>query len=108
MDEYPIKPGMKLRPIKRKHIQEIRKYQNSTELLIRKLSFQRLVRDTTSIISEQDFRFQSQALAGFHQASEAFLTEFFENVNACAFHAKRMTIKPEDFKLVMALRGRTT
>ncbi|GLU06342.1 hypothetical protein SLE2022_233840 [Rubroshorea leprosula] len=49
-------------------LREIRKYQKSTELLIRKLPFQSL------------------------EAAEAYLVGLFEDTNLCAIHAKRVVV----------------
>ena len=72
-------------------LREIRHYQKSTELLIRKMPFQRLVREIA-----QDFksylRFQSGAILALQEASEAYLVGLFEDSNLCAIHAKRVTI----------------
>uniref|UniRef100_A0A8C9B8U2 Core Histone H2A/H2B/H3 domain-containing protein n=1 Tax=Phocoena sinus TaxID=42100 RepID=A0A8C9B8U2_PHOSS len=62
-------------------LREIRRYQKkSTELLIRKLPFQRL-------------------------ACEAYLVGLFEDTNLCAIHAKRVTIMPKDIHLARRIRG---
>merc|ERR1719343_1116202 len=79
-------------------LREIRKYQKSTELLIRKLPFQRLVRELTSDF-KTDFRFQSQAVLALQEAAEAYLVGLFEDTNLCAIHAKRVTIMPKDMQL---------
>jgi histone H3 len=79
-------------------LREIRKYQKSTELLIRKLPFQRLVRETAQNL-KTDVRFQSHALAALQEASEAYLVGLFEDTNLCAIHAKRVTIFPKDMQL---------
>ena len=85
-------------------LREIRRYQKSTELLIRKLPFQRLVREVA-----QDFRaglrFQSHAIMALQEASEAYLTSLFEDTNLCAIHAKRVTIMPKDIQLARRIRG---
>jgi len=85
-------------------LREIRRYQKSTELLIRKLPFQRLVREIA-----QDFRtnlrFQSSAIAALQEASEAYLVGLFEDTNLCAIHAKRVTIMPKDIQLARRVRG---
>lgn len=85
-------------------LREIRKYQKSTELLIPKLSFQRLVRE---IIQDQHvkLRIQSSALMALQEASEAYLTNLFEDANLCAIHAKRVTIMPKDIQLARRIRG---
>merc|ERR1719343_458314 len=79
-------------------LREIRKYQKSTELLIRKLPFQRLVRELTSDF-KTDLRFQSQAVLALQEAAEAYLVGLFEDTNLCAIHAKRVTIMPKDLQL---------
>jgi histone H3 len=85
-------------------LREIRKYQRSTELLIRKGPFQRLVREVARDFKD-DLRFQSTALAALQEASEAFLVGLFEDTNLCAIHAKRVTIMPKDMSLARRLRG---
>lgn len=85
-------------------LREIKKFQKSTELLIRKLPFQRLVREISQEY-KSDLRFQSQAVLALQEASEAFLVGLFEDTNLCAFHAKRVTIMPKDMQLAMRIRG---
>ncbi|KAL8160414.1 hypothetical protein V2J09_001951 [Rumex salicifolius] len=69
-------------------LREIRKYQKSTELLIRKLPFQRLVREIAQDF-KTDLRFQSHAVLALQEAAEAYLVGLFEDTNLCAIHAKR-------------------
>ena len=85
-------------------LREIRRYQKSTELLIRKLPFQRLCREVAQEF-KFDIRFQSHAIMALQEASEAYLAALFEDANLCAIHAKRVTIKPEDIKLARRIRG---
>nr|GEV45264.1 histone H3.2-like [Tanacetum cinerariifolium] len=85
-------------------LREIRKYQKSTELLIRKLPFQRLVREIAQDF-KTDMRFQSSAVAALQEASEAYLVGLFEDTNLCAIHAKRVTIMPKDMQLARRIRG---
>jgi histone H3 len=85
-------------------LREIRKYQKSTELLIRRLPFQRLVREVA-----QEFkvavRFQSTAILALQEAAESYLVHLFEDTNLCAIHAKRVTIMPKDIQLARRIRG---
>lgn len=85
-------------------LMEIRKYQKKTDLLIKKLPFQRLVKEIA-----QDFRcglrFQSTALLALQEACEAYLVGLFEDTNLCAIHAKRITIMPKDIQLARRIRG---
>jgi histone H3 len=85
-------------------LREIRRYQKSTELLIRKLPFQRLVREVAQDF-KPDLRFQSHAIMALQEASEAYLTSLFEDTNLCAIHAKRVTIMPKDIQLARRIRG---
>ena len=85
-------------------LREIKKYQKSTELLIRKLPFQKLVREIASSF-KSDLRFQSSAVLALQEASESYLVGLFEDTNLCAIHAKRVTIMPKDMILAKRIRG---
>ena len=85
-------------------LREIRKFQKSTDLLIRKLPFQRLVREISAEF-KSDLRFQSQAILALQEAAEAYLVGLFEDTNLCAIHAKRVTIMPKDMQLARRIRG---
>jgi histone H3/H4 len=108
-----------------KALREIRQYQKSTELLIPKLAFSRLVREIASEIST-DLRFQSGALAALQEAAEAYLVNEFERklqvsysqlvftiiliqiiivANLAAIHAKRVTLQKRDMVLVRSMRA---
>ena len=92
-------------------LKEIRRYQKSTELLIRKLPFQRLVREIANDIDvcpahlRGKIRFQSAAIMALQEASEAYLVGLFEDSNLCAIHAKWVTIMPKDIQLARRIRG---
>jgi histone H3 len=85
-------------------LREIRRYQKSTDLLIRKLPFQRLVREIAQEFNK-DLRFQSTAVLALQEAAEAYLVGLFEDTNLCAIHANRVTIKPKDIQLARRIRG---
>ena len=95
-------------------LKQIRQYQKTTELLIRKLPFQRLVREIASdseIITSPlcgKVRFQSAAIMALQEAAEAYLVGLFEDTNLCAIHAKRVTIMPKDIQLARRIRGERT
>lgn len=99
-------------PTKKKHryrpgtvaLREIRKYQKSTATLIRKLPFQRLVKEVAQDF-QPDLRFQSTAIMALQEAAEAYLVGLFEDTNLCALHAKRVTIMPKDLQLARRIRG---
>ena len=83
---------------------DIRHFQKSTALLIRKLPFRRLVREIA-----QDFKtdlwFQSAAILCLQEAAEVYLVSLFEDTNLCAIHARRVTIMPKDIQLARRIRG---
>jgi len=85
-------------------LREIRKYQKSTDLLIRKLPFQRLVREI-AMDFKTDLRFASLAVLALQEAAEAYLVGLFDDSNLCAIHAKRVTILPKDIQLARRIRG---
>ena len=79
-------------------LHEICKYQKSTDLLLRKLPFQRFVRELTQDVLG-DLCFQATALAASQEASEAYIIGLFEDTNLCAIHARRVTVMPKDLQL---------
>lgn len=89
-------------------LREIKFYQKSTDLLISKLPFARVVKE---IVQEhlgpdaQTLRWQSSAIMALQEAAEAFLVQLFEDSNLCAIHAKRITIMKKDMQLARRLRG---
>jgi histone H3 len=83
---------------------EIRHHQKGTKLLIRKLPFQRLVREIAQDF-KKDLRFQSTAILALQEASEAYLIHLFEDTNLFAIHAKRVTILPKDMHISRRIRG---
>nr|XP_005905164.1 PREDICTED: histone H3.3C [Bos mutus] len=85
-------------------LDEIRRYQKSTELLIRKLPFQRLVREIAQDF-KTDLRFQRAAIGALQEANEAYLVGLFEDTNLCAIHAKHVTIMPKDIQLARRIHG---
>ena len=85
-------------------LREIRRYQKSTELLVRKLPFQRLVREIAQE-NKSDLRFQGSAILALQEATEAYMVSLFEDTNLAAIHAKRVTIMPKDIALARRLRG---
>lgn len=85
-------------------LREIVRYQKSTALLIRKLPFQRLVREVTQEF-KTDLRFQGSAMLAMQEAAEAYIVGLMEDTNLCAIHAKRVTIMPKDMQLARKMRG---
>ena len=91
-------------------LKQIRQYRKSTDLLIRKLPFQRLVREIacdSEVIKSPlcgKVRFQSAAIMALQEAAEAYLVGLFEDTNLCAIHTKRVTIMPKDIQLARRIR----
>ena len=93
---------------------EICRYQQSTESLIRRTPFNKLIKEISQeyrICPEGpgtpsvQVRFQSMALAALQEATENFLVGLFEDVNLLAVHAKRVTVMPRDICLALRIRG---
>ncbi len=85
-------------------LREIRRFQKTTELLIRKEPFQRIVRKIVQKF-KKEVRFQSTAVLALQEASEAYMVGMFEDTNLAALHAKCVTILPRDLALARRLRG---
>ncbi|KZZ87528.1 histone H3 [Ascosphaera apis ARSEF 7405] len=90
-------------------LKEIRKYQKTWDLLLRKLPFARLVREVAIDMLPtgvgDELRWQSSAILALQEATEAFMVHLFEDTNLCAIHAKRVTIMPKDIQLARRIRG---
>ena len=86
-------------------LREIRRYQKSTDLLVQKAPFERLVREIAGDGWYSKFRFQSSAVMALQEASEAYLTQLFEDTLLCAIHAKRKTVMCKDMRLARRIRG---
>uniref|UniRef100_A0A8D0BVM1 Histone H3-like centromeric protein A n=1 Tax=Salvator merianae TaxID=96440 RepID=A0A8D0BVM1_SALMN len=85
---------------------EIRKYQKSTNLLIQKLPFARVVREICLDFTRGvDMQWQAMALMALQEAAEAFLVHLMEDAYLCAIHAKRVTLYPKDIQLARRIRG---
>ena len=105
-DDYKRSIGF---PIKKRRyrpgtlaLREIRKYQKTTDLLIRKAPFIRLVKEILhGKLGKTEIRMQ-QIVA------EYYLTNLFDDANLCALHAKRITLQPKDMQLALRIRGERT
>jgi len=85
-------------------LREIRRYQKNTNLVVRKLPFQRLVRELVKG-NEPDFRISTSALAAFQETTEMFIGSVFEDSQLCTLHAKRQTLMAKDMMLAKRIRG---
>lgn len=96
---YRHRPGVRA-------VHEIRKMQKSTELLLRRLPFARLVKEICErMFGAAMFRWEAEALEALQWAAEDYLVGLFEDCNLCAIHAKRVTIMPRDVALARRIRG---
>ena len=85
-------------------LRQIRKYQKSTDLLIQKLPFQRLLKEIAQGLNPT-LRFQSTAILALQEAAEDYLVKMFEQVNLCVIHANRTTIQVKDILLLRRMKG---
>jgi len=85
-------------------LREIRKYQKSTERLIPKASFTRVVREIASQL-KTDLRFGADMVNALHEAAEAYIVTLFEDCNLLAIHRKGVTITAKDIQLAQRIRG---
>uniref|UniRef100_A0A6C0K949 Core Histone H2A/H2B/H3 domain-containing protein n=1 Tax=viral metagenome TaxID=1070528 RepID=A0A6C0K949_9ZZZZ len=88
-------------------IREIRKYQGTTDLLIRKLPFAKVVREIQLEYTSQRFKWSASALLALQEASEAYLVGLLNDANLCALHAKRTTLMVRDIHLTRRIRGQS-
>lgn len=84
---------------------EIRKYQRSTELLVSKLPFSRLVKEVAESFTDTELHWNSNAILALQEASEAYLVGLLDHANLLAIHAKRVTLMKKDVQLARRIRG---
>ena len=92
-------------------LREIRKYQKSTDLLLRKAPFLRICKEIVDSIERRrrettsQLRFQASAVEALRESSESYLVAFFQETQLAAIHAKRVTIMPKDVGLWRRVKG---
>ena len=86
-------------------LKQIRQYQKSTDLLLRRLPFARVVKEISESLVSEPLRWQASAVESLQEAAEAYLVGLFDDANLCAIHAKRVTIQPRDIYLARRIRG---
>lgn len=97
--KYKFKPGTVA-------LREIRKYQKTTELLIPKASFARVVREVMEECSDSVTRIQSNAVLALQEATEEVISSVFQDSVLCHVHRQRVTLKPKDLALALRIRDR--
>jgi histone H3 len=85
-------------------LRQIRKLQKSTDLLLRKAPFQRLVREVATS-QKEGLRWAASAVAAVQEATESHLVSLLSDANLCALHGRRVTVFPRDLSLARRLRG---
>lgn len=107
-------PGTPVTPKQRRFrpgtraLMEIRRYQKSSDLLIPKMPFSRVIREIAQTMGgTKGLRFQSVAIMALQEAAEAFLVTLFEDSILCAIHARRVTLMPKDMDLARRIRGKS-
>jgi histone H3 len=96
-EKIRFRPGIKA-------LREIRKFQKSTDLLIHRLPFARLVKEIT-LEFHHSLQWQSVALEALQYAAEDYIIGLMEDANLSALHAKRVTVMPKDIHLANRIRG---
>lgn len=91
-------------------LQQIRKLQKGTEFLIRRLPFQRLIREIAQNYSipgaaNEGVRWQASAINALQEASEAYLIAIFSTSYLLTLFAKRNTLGPKEFGLALKIAG---
>ncbi len=84
---------------------EIRKFQKTTDLLIRKAPFQRLVPEIALKFGKRDLQMQSTAVLALQEAVEYFMVDVFSDTNLCVSHGKRVNIMVKDLVLACCIQG---
>eukprot|EP01115_Flamella_aegyptia_P002188 TRINITY_DN135575_c0_g1_i1.p1 TRINITY_DN135575_c0_g1~~TRINITY_DN135575_c0_g1_i1.p1 ORF type:complete len:137 (+),score=33.76 TRINITY_DN135575_c0_g1_i1:74-484(+) len=86
-------------------LREIRRYQKSTDLLLPKRAFERLVKEIAQDF-KADLRFLKAAVLALQNSAEHYLVGILQDSNLCALHARRVTVCPKDFHLARRIRGK--
>ena len=93
-----------------KALREIMKYQSTTDLLVAKIPFAKIVKQITDRYtiadgSSEPYKWQSMALLALQEASETYIVGLLEHTNLLAIHAKRSTVMKKDLQLARRIRG---
>ena len=84
-------------------LKEIRRFQKTTDLLIRKMPFARLVREISNELSPEPLRYTAESLLALQEATEDFWCTS-SAIATCADFV-RVTIMPKDLQLARRIRG---
>jgi histone H3 len=95
--------GMKLKRRLRpgtKALREIRKFQQSSEFVIKRAPFERLVREVSRDV-KRDVYWGGNSMDAMQEAAEAYLIFVLERANRIALHAGRTTLLRKDVGLAL-------
>ncbi|CAG2104211.1 unnamed protein product [Medioppia subpectinata] len=100
----PPPPETNPRRKKRKNrvLKDIKDLQKTTHTLIKKLPFQRLVREIAPQFMV-GVRFQSAAIGALQATIESYITDLFTDAGLLAKHAGRVTVMPRDIQVARRL-----
>nr|XP_029719546.1 histone H3-like centromeric protein cid [Aedes albopictus] len=88
-----------------KLLQNIARLQASTECLIPKLPFARLIRETMQMYCGRDLRITPECLQCLQEAAEIYAVQVMEDAYRCTLHRDRITLTAKDMKLALLLRN---
>lgn len=85
---------------------EVKKAQQSTDLLIPRASFERQARSAAArrLPDDESPRFSKEAIEVLQEAAEAYIIELFTDADICRMHRNRETLKDKDLSLARYLR----
>jgi histone H3/H4 len=89
-------------------LREVKKYQASTEPLMRRAPFYRLVRELSQAQhqgGQVSTRWQASALQALQEATESYVIGLLADAHLLALHAKRVTLMARDVALARRIRG---
>ncbi|KAJ7529487.1 hypothetical protein O6H91_15G053600 [Diphasiastrum complanatum] len=96
-------PSQQRKKRQSRFMEEIAKYQKSTNLLLPQAPLLRVIKKMMENLV-LDNRITGEAISALHEATENHLTTLFEDAYLCAQHAKRVTLMPRDLMLAMRIR----
>ncbi|CAG2110181.1 unnamed protein product [Medioppia subpectinata] len=103
-----VPPPQETTPRRRKRKNQVRKdikyLQKTTHTLIKKLPFQRLVREIAPDYMV-GVRFQSAAIGALQATIESYITDLFTDAGLLAKHAGRVTVMPKDIQVARRLNN---
>ena len=111
-EDEPVNPfEVRERQKKRKRkpganvLQDIRKLQSSSELMLPQSSFALVVREICDEFYDEKVRWTSMAMKALQTSAEDYMVGLFEDSYLCSMHAQRVTLYKKDMQLARRIRG---